>query len=189
MGVGRNDPCPCGSGLKYKKCCARKDEIEHRVAEHIRQVDEVLDEQATVYRVWCEWRKAKEMADFNFLYDLIAKDCPLNGQFADRTAFLTACDDGTDQIPSGEPARFKTLRIIDGQEAFLLQTLGESEPGQLNVRCERIHFHRTDRGWRLWELTVREVPKSEEIPLSLALFEQGSEATAELHHPAGGQSS
>ena len=20
--VGRNEPCPCGSGLKYKKCCA-----------------------------------------------------------------------------------------------------------------------------------------------------------------------
>lgn len=20
---GRNDPCPCGSGLKYKKCCGR----------------------------------------------------------------------------------------------------------------------------------------------------------------------
>ena len=23
-GVGRNDPCPCGSGLKYKKCCLGK---------------------------------------------------------------------------------------------------------------------------------------------------------------------
>lgn len=22
--VGRNDPCPCGSGLKYKKCCYGK---------------------------------------------------------------------------------------------------------------------------------------------------------------------
>ena len=22
--VGRNDPCPCGSGLKYKQCCLRK---------------------------------------------------------------------------------------------------------------------------------------------------------------------
>jgi len=22
--VERNDPCPCGSGLKYKKCCLRK---------------------------------------------------------------------------------------------------------------------------------------------------------------------
>lgn len=26
MNVGRNDPCPCGSGQKYKKCCAAKDE-------------------------------------------------------------------------------------------------------------------------------------------------------------------
>jgi uncharacterized protein YecA (UPF0149 family) len=22
--TGRNDPCPCGSGKKYKKCCALK---------------------------------------------------------------------------------------------------------------------------------------------------------------------
>ncbi len=26
--VGRNDPCPCGSGLKYKKCCGRGDAAE-----------------------------------------------------------------------------------------------------------------------------------------------------------------
>ncbi|HEU4534723.1 MAG TPA: SEC-C metal-binding domain-containing protein [Polyangiaceae bacterium] len=24
--IGRNDPCPCGSGKKYKKCCLAKDE-------------------------------------------------------------------------------------------------------------------------------------------------------------------
>ena len=29
---GRNDPCPCGSGNKYKKCCLSKDEA----AEHER---------------------------------------------------------------------------------------------------------------------------------------------------------
>ena len=23
--VGRNDPCPCGSGLKYKKCCGKNE--------------------------------------------------------------------------------------------------------------------------------------------------------------------
>jgi len=22
--IGRNNPCPCGSGLKYKKCCGKK---------------------------------------------------------------------------------------------------------------------------------------------------------------------
>jgi hypothetical protein len=24
--IGRNEPCPCGSGIKYKKCCLRKQE-------------------------------------------------------------------------------------------------------------------------------------------------------------------
>ena len=23
--IGPNDPCPCGSGKKYKKCCMQKD--------------------------------------------------------------------------------------------------------------------------------------------------------------------
>ncbi len=27
--VGPNDPCPCGSGKKYKKCCMQKDKMEH----------------------------------------------------------------------------------------------------------------------------------------------------------------
>ena len=32
MKVGRNDPCPCGSGKKYKKCCLSKDEASARQA-------------------------------------------------------------------------------------------------------------------------------------------------------------
>jgi preprotein translocase subunit SecA len=24
--IGRNDPCPCGSGKKYKQCCMKKQE-------------------------------------------------------------------------------------------------------------------------------------------------------------------
>src|SRR6266508_4152448 len=30
MNIGRNDPCPCGSGKKYKKCCLAKDEEAKR---------------------------------------------------------------------------------------------------------------------------------------------------------------
>jgi tetratricopeptide (TPR) repeat protein len=29
---GRNDPCPCGSGKKYKRCCLAKDEDAERTA-------------------------------------------------------------------------------------------------------------------------------------------------------------
>ena len=30
--TGRNDPCPCGSGKKYKQCCLRKEEEVEREA-------------------------------------------------------------------------------------------------------------------------------------------------------------
>ena len=29
MKIGRNDPCPCGSGKKYKHCCYEKDHVKH----------------------------------------------------------------------------------------------------------------------------------------------------------------
>ena len=33
--MGRNDPCPCGSGLKYKKCCLLKKGSEYRDLKNI----------------------------------------------------------------------------------------------------------------------------------------------------------
>ncbi len=30
--IGRNDPCRCGSGDKYKRCCQQKDEAAQRLA-------------------------------------------------------------------------------------------------------------------------------------------------------------
>lgn len=32
MKLGRNDPCHCGSGKKYKVCCLAKDEAKERQA-------------------------------------------------------------------------------------------------------------------------------------------------------------
>ena len=33
--IGRNDPCPCGSGKKYKQCCLEKDQAsEHEKFAH-----------------------------------------------------------------------------------------------------------------------------------------------------------
>ena len=29
-GTGRNKPCPCGSGLKFKRCCERQPQTEHQ---------------------------------------------------------------------------------------------------------------------------------------------------------------
>lgn len=42
--IGRNDPCPCGSGKKYKKCCLEKDQAaKHPPKSHHDKCVEVLD--------------------------------------------------------------------------------------------------------------------------------------------------
>jgi hypothetical protein len=46
MKVGRNDPCPCGSGKKYKKCCLATDEA--REMQFRRQIQEHPADQALV---------------------------------------------------------------------------------------------------------------------------------------------
>lgn len=40
--LGRNQPCHCGSGKKYKKCCLRKDEDTRREEQDVQEFDYAL---------------------------------------------------------------------------------------------------------------------------------------------------
>ena len=40
--IGRNDPCPCGSGRKFKKCCIEKREMKkEEYSEETKEVDQM----------------------------------------------------------------------------------------------------------------------------------------------------
>ena len=41
--VGRNDPCPCGSGKKYKKCCLKKEQQRELLESKLNQGEELND--------------------------------------------------------------------------------------------------------------------------------------------------
>jgi hypothetical protein len=41
MKIGRNDSCPCGSGIKYKKCCADKEQTREKPAGMAATMDEI----------------------------------------------------------------------------------------------------------------------------------------------------
>ncbi len=59
---GRNDPCPCGSGKKYKKCCALKEAVtvEEVYAE---ELERVLQTFYDVYPLRKDYRAYGEVAD------------------------------------------------------------------------------------------------------------------------------
>lgn len=42
MKVGRNDPCPCGSGKKYKHCCLKKEKEVHSHSVRMERADQTL---------------------------------------------------------------------------------------------------------------------------------------------------
>jgi len=47
MKIGRNEPCPCGSGIKYKKCCLNKT-AEKRLAEAVMYSMESIERNARI---------------------------------------------------------------------------------------------------------------------------------------------
>jgi len=63
--IGRNDPCPCGSGKKYKKCClAKEDQFASRRRDEERAVQTAIS--------WLEDRypeEATEAVRFDFMDD------------------------------------------------------------------------------------------------------------------------
>ena len=69
---GRNDPCPCGSGNKYKKCCQSKDEAAERngMAEAQAQREERAAEQRLdVRRLKAEIAARLHQAEAEDTYD------------------------------------------------------------------------------------------------------------------------
>jgi len=54
--IGRNEPCPCGSGKKYKKCCEGKQQISIEEV-YFEEIESVLQ---TFYNVYPERKDVRE---------------------------------------------------------------------------------------------------------------------------------
>ena len=80
--AGRNDPCPCGSGKKYKHCCLEKDrtaELAPAIAQRVALQDHKASQAAQQKRYQAEllqsqatWREAQALdAASNAVVDLV----------------------------------------------------------------------------------------------------------------------
>ena len=83
--VGRNEPCPCGSGRKYKKCCLEKDEAAWRVDERQRQVRATIVDRLLEFVDQPEFEQDHAAADEAFWADRLYDLHP-----ADQRSLLTA---------------------------------------------------------------------------------------------------
>ena len=94
----RNDPCPCGSGLKYKKCCLKKN-----------QPSENLDPEAARLRA----EAFKEMSQENFeeAVRLFSSCLQLSTEPHEILEAIAACYDGLEDYSSAMEYYAKALEV------------------------------------------------------------------------------
>ncbi len=89
--VGRNEPCPCGSGKKYKKCCLVKDEaVDFQAAGYKKTWDSVNVKLMEFFKSQDVEEELQYAETEYYCYDLFEDDFEDDGkppQFADLSHF------------------------------------------------------------------------------------------------------
>ena len=155
--AGRNDPCPCGSGKKYKKCCLpRAEELEARARHHdqVRErwselvfaIHEELRERypREALMAWSEsfGYQPLEEEEMPFLLDFLAFCHPLEGgktpaemYFGDGSRFESAEDE---MIWMTRPYSLYKVTEQTGPDEFVLRDLLLRKDTPYLVRSGRV---------------------------------------------------
>lgn len=134
MRTGRNEPCPCGSGRKYKKCCLAKDEAGSR-GEDVRWMLAHFALESTpreqLEAAWHEFRDTDEPLD-----DFLKKPYERTGSFLDwltkghridgRTALERFEDSQGDELSDDERRELEEVKAM----RYGLFEVQEVRPGQ-----------------------------------------------------------
>lgn len=138
MKTGRNEPCPCGSGRKYKQCCLAKTSSEPLSA---------IDPDLTPAQMVDARCAAFQRGDFGFIYDSYHPDSPFRNLYPQRQSYL--------QQGRGEllrDYRIKQCRVlreeIGESESRVLFYLATTYQGEASETFELSSFLLTAEGWR-----------------------------------------
>jgi len=132
---GRNDPCPCGSGNKYKQCCREKDRAAQSAADRARTLQERQRQEATLDA----YRQAQELdAVSNAVVDLIHAGRLDEAEQAARRLLedYPEVPDGHERLGMIYEARGERARAAESYRE-VLQLIQAAEPGSFDPSYER----------------------------------------------------
>lgn len=141
--IGRNDPCPCGSGRKYKKCCLSRQQTESRQELAARNARERRNEVVGHALTWL--RRRHEKALFAALEEFESAAVTEGGRS------LTASDLEYFEMQALEWALAEGVTKIEGREVRLRDlVLGG---GIVLESDQRLWFESaTEEPLRLWKI-------------------------------------
>lgn len=181
--IGRNDPCPCGSGKKYKKCHMRMQRAQKEASKSTASVEDLIGPDTNPWQVFTLLSEINADNKFALFWELIHDEAPLREEFDSKDAYLLDATQGSFSLPAGADYEFVRMRI-DEPDVHVMLAKGLDDPRMANVRYELITLRRNGfgandqeraadhHGWRLW--AIEELHKSknelEETKLTFADF-------------------
>lgn len=129
--IGRNQPCPCGSGLKYKKCCLKNKTVTTTAEQQEQKKVSITEEVQKLQQIAATKKESINMIGVfillttssgdGWLLELTQKDAVLVAK--DGTAIDIEIEESAETIEINwshqftiEKAKFKTTAYADKQE-------------------------------------------------------------------------
>ena len=168
--IGRNDPCPCGSGRKYKKCCRRAHRLQKEAEKKSREPHHIVGPDTIAWNVFKRLRQIQDNNAIGVFYDLSHDEGPFRQRFADKSALVQAIDDGELTLPAGKSFKLVHMRL-DSPDTYLV--IGEDDPKQSEVVFQLVTLRRNEvgadgnerdvdhAGFRIWDYQPHRIDRDE----------------------------
>lgn len=156
----RNDPCPCGSGKKYKKCCFKVQQIQKQTQTSTAQLGDFIRPQQIPYH----WFKGLQMIlnrrEWALLYQTFFVGGPLLQKYNSVEAFVEEARNHPTRVPAGGDFYLRRIRIVD-EFAFIMGQRNKDDRRTSEVTFEVLKITNTDMGYRLNDFERRQFPKGD----------------------------
>ena len=168
--LGRNDPCPCGSGRKYKKCCQRAHRRQKETEKKNPQAHDLIGEDTIPWKVFKLLGQIQQNSALGVYYDLHHEASPFRERYPAKSAFIEAVDDGEEILPAGPSMKLAHQRL-DPPDTFLV--LRDDDPKQDTVAFQIITLRPNEfdadagerevdhPGLRIWDVKRHRVDRDE----------------------------
>ena len=180
----RNDPCPCGSGRKYKQCCMKRDKARAQLNRSSRSIEDLVKPDTIPYFFWKKWNEARARGELALLYAMTALEGPYRSQFADEEAFCSWSQNH--RLPLGDDWQLQQIKV-DEKKAYILGTRGLKDNRRRYVDLNLMHLVKTPEGWRVFDFKEQQLLRGEDaVEVSFGLFEVESAYDGWLEQVASG---
>ncbi|MEC9397431.1 MAG: SEC-C domain-containing protein [Myxococcota bacterium] len=182
--IGRNDPCPCGSGKKYKKCHMRLHQAQREAEKSTRSVEQLVNDETLPFQVYKMIAQATENNLVALIWEMSHELGPFRAAFPEQSNYLLEVNSGKATLPAGAEQEFMRLRI-DLPDAYILLARGADDPRVGHVTYELITLRANEydgdlntrevehQGWRIWDIQTHRRDKSELEDADLSISEFG----------------